>query len=192
MMENAVASLQELFSLFFQLYPLAVILLLIFTLLLKGVNKNESINWLHVFNTAMPWYILLGLLTWLYSLISAWVGQNPYEWYAFTSSPSFIDPSFSLWILIAGNLAGLLFFIRSLRINRAYILLFLLIQNYGLIMRLVISIRGDYLPSSFEQVKEPAALVISRWLFVIITLSLFYRLAYRRKKLPMMNSEPAS
>jgi hypothetical protein len=166
-------------------YVFPAIILLIGTTFLKGKYKTESYNFLYVFNTLVAWCAPLGLGFYLIELFVAWYGQNPYEWYAFHTDSSYVPITWP-WIIIhmaVPLFLGLLFFFRKLRVNRWYILIFLLFLNLGSIEKQINNLWTDYKPATWSTgYHEPY-----HWqLFgmIIFFLVVIYFIAKKKNKLP--------
>ena len=172
-------------NLFFGAYSFMMIALLLSTYILKTSHKGEFFNWIYVFNTLVAWLYSISLLIFAAELFMAWYGQNPYEWYAF-SSPSVYN-SWKYFMLVSAivYLAALLFFLRKLRINRWYIAFFLAALNFEFIIKFITDSYRDYLPSSWSvQYAEAISEKIIKWLSSLLILAATYWIAHKRKKLP--------
>jgi len=172
-------------KLFFAVYSFVMVVLLLCSLFLRAKYKNECFNWIYIFNTLVAWLYCISLLIYTGELFMAWYGQNPYEWYAFSNPATFNSWKYFLLVSTITYLAGLLFFIRRLRINRLYIVFFLIAINFELIISLVTSFYRDYLPSSWSvYYAESITEKIIKWVSSLLILAITYWIAYKRKKLP--------
>jgi hypothetical protein len=170
---------------FFAGYSIVVIILMISTFVLKGHYRNECFNWIYVLNTLVAYIYVVSLLIYASELFMAWYGQNPYEWYAFSNTKGYYTWTYFMWGTIINFLLGLLFLSRKLRINRLYIVLFLILVNFELFLRFVTSFYTDYLPSSWatnynETILEKGIKKMTCLLIIAGT----YWVANKRKKLP--------
>jgi hypothetical protein len=124
-------------------------------------------------------------------LFIAWYGQNPYEWYAFSTNRNLFSPyGWSYWLMFSftGLLPQLLWF-KKLRKSISFSLFMILVLSSGLwFERLIICITSnyrDYLPSSWTVYNGGffLQLFLNIVCFLIMS-SLAYWLLHKRKKLP--------
>jgi hypothetical protein len=160
------------------------ILMIIFLLLLVIKNqgiRNESKNWVYTFNTILPVFVLIYFLSLAEELFTAWYGQNPYEWYAFSNQVAWYGITFFLINLFLALLIAMLFFIKKFRLNFILIIIYLIIQNTGLI----VNMSRDYLLSSWSTYyEEPFGYIVLKWSLPFITILLTYFFLHKRNKLP--------
>lgn len=163
---------------------LMIILLLL--LIIKNQNvRNESKNWIYALNTILPVFSLIYFLSLAKELFTAWYGQNPYEWYAFSNQVAWYGIAFFLINLFLSLAMAMLFFIKKFRLNFIFIIIYLIIQNTGLIENLFVNMSRDYLPSSWSTYYEKPFLDIAlKWSLPFITIPLTYFFLYKRNKLP--------
>jgi hypothetical protein len=179
---------------YLNVYPIAALACIIFYWLLKNKWKQEMINWLYVFNTAMPLFTLLNLIFFLVELYKSWYGQNSYEWYAFEENRTnyFRPYGWSYWLQLAIVifLPQLLWF-KKWRKSIIMTLLIMFFTSLGIwFERLIIYITSayrDFLPSSWSTYYDSKSLflafVVSCISFIIIS-AMIYFVFYKRNKLP--------
>jgi hypothetical protein len=164
------------------------ILMVIFLLLLVIKNqgiRNESKNWVYTFNTILPVFVLIYFLSLTKELFTAWYGQNPYEWYAFSNQVAWYGITFFLINIFLALLIAMLFFIKKFRLNFILIIIYLITQNTGLIDNLIVRMSRDYLPSSWSTYyEEPLGDIVLKWSLPFVTIPLTYFFLHKKNKLP--------
>jgi len=182
---------------YLSIYPFAAIVFILFYWFLKNKWKYEMINCLYVFNTIVPFIILINLVFLLAELFFAWYGQNSYEWFAFKEGRGNINSPYgwSFWLLLAGNLLlPQLLWLKKLR--KSIIMTFVIIFFSSFVTwfeRLVIyltSTNRDYLPSSWSTYYDGRSwflqFILKLGCFLIAS-SLLYWFFHKRKKLPFQS-----
>ncbi len=104
------------------------ILLVIFSLLSLFKNKkikSESKNWIYTLNTLLPFFCSIYFLSLFTELFISWYGQNPYEWYAFSDFRGRYGMYLFFVKLLLPLLIGIFFFIKKLRLNFWFIVIYL-------------------------------------------------------------------
>jgi len=168
---------------FFTGYLIVIIGLLVCSFFLQTEFKKESFNWIYILSTVIAWLYFINLLIYAGEAFMAWYGQNNYEWYAFSNHGAYNNRF--LLVTIITFCAALLFFIRKLRVNRWYIIFFLVIQNFQSFFYTLTNLYQDYLPSSWSTYyTETVRVKIISWLVFLLIITAVYWICNKRKKLP--------
>lgn len=149
----------------------------------RGKIRREFTNIHAVVNLGMAIGSVLALISLATEFYAAWNLTSGYERFAFSrTSLNIFEVVF--FIMLAGLVAGLLFFIRRWQASMFLSLLVLILLNAGTILSWITRQRRDYLPAEWEKEDNNLLLVVLQvLLFGVITLVIYWRLA-RRKKLP--------
>lgn len=163
-------------------YKYIAILLLIAGLF--NYFKKEPYNLLYTACTLLAWVYLFYTLVIGYDFYIGWYGQNNYERWIFIEGSS-IGYRFYWYKVAAAFLLGLFFFIRKLRTSVIYIVIFIVIQNIGLIEEIFFPTPAFVLPYpkkwiTIDSFFKQAAL----FLVTIILLVFIYWRAKKKNRLP--------